>query len=171
MVAVIFGSTGGIAHAVSHLFWEKGYDLALFSTSQLTYEDDCVLARAGDASLESDVREFLSDVEKKFGSIGVVVFAVGSPVTDLPSSHRANVVTLYNVLEAMGQKSATPIFVIGSLRSGTPGRNVAYCVSKAGVEMAVACEKKRFPHLNVTLLRLGFTNTPLYKEESQLPFT
>ena len=170
-VAVVFGSTGGIGRKVVAQFRDEGYRLGLFSTSETPHQDAYTTAWKGDASRIENVETFLRNVENKFHTLDVVVFSVGSLTENLQDSYTANVVTLANVLEVLGDHFPdTSVFVISSLRSLHPGKNTAYCSSKAAVEMVVKCAREQFPQLRITVIRPGFVNTPLYGDQSRVPY-
>lgn len=173
MVMVVFGSTGGIGSAVAGHFGSMNYELALFSTSQKEFENDRTLAVCGSAIDGNIVAMFLDRVIAKFGRIDAVVFTIGSVCRDLLNSYSANILTLHNVLESVRCLSFQPVvFVIGSLRSrilaGTT--NVAYCTSKAAVDVMVDMYRLLYQGMKISLIRPGFVNTGVYGDESVLPY-
>jgi NAD(P)-dependent dehydrogenase (short-subunit alcohol dehydrogenase family) len=170
-VAVVFGSTGGIGSEVVFSFQRKGYKLVLFSTSEYQYESDTTLAIQGDIASRGLVQEVLHRALKKFGCIDVVVFAIGTVSQYLEEALQINTIGLSSVLTAVGDVGfPISVFVIGSQRSREPSLHSSYCTSKAAAEMVVKCARRRSPHLRIILLRPGFVDTPMYKENSQLPY-
>ena len=170
-VAVVFGSTGGIGQKVVAQLRAEGYRLGLFSTSEVSYQDAYTIAMKGRASRIGNVETFLHTVRNKFSALDVVVFSIGSPTENLQDSYTTNVITLQNVLKVLGdQFSGTSVFVISSLRALHPGENTAYCSSKAAMEMVVKCARELLPQLKITLIRPGFVNTPLYGNQSRVPY-
>lgn len=172
-VAVVFGSTGGMGGQIVAYFRDQRYHLGMFSKSQTDYSDACTLAKSGDAAEYREVENFLVAIETKFKKVDVVIFAIGSVAICMRESYAANVISLHNVLMLTGLIfPEAKVFVIGSQRSQIPNyENMTYCVNKAAVDMLVLTMRQQFPTLKITLIRPGFVDTPLYKENSKVPYT
>ena len=155
--ALVTGAGKGIGRAVALRLGAVGFQVAVnYNRSEKQAEEVCELIRKtggkafpfkGDVSSESEVKALFSEVEKKFGSVAVLVNNAGITkdgllmrmgAEDWNSVLTANLSSVYHctkeAIRGMVRAKWGRIVSISSVvaRIGNPGQ-ANYCASKAGI--------------------------------------
>jgi NAD(P)-dependent dehydrogenase (short-subunit alcohol dehydrogenase family) len=178
--ALIVGASRGIGRASAELFAKAGANVVASARNEnelmevefaLNNIGGEVLTVAADASIAADVRRLVDESITRFGSIDYLVHAAGAGVLkpfaeltaeDLDALFTANVVTAFNVLQAVLPKMAENKFgrvvaIPGILGKAPMMQASAYCAAKYALTGMIKClaqEYKRFG-IRFSLMHLG----------------
>lgn len=182
---LIIGATGGIGKAVTKKFDESGANLVLFSRNasklkelreELKGDNQIV---TGDALSKESIDETVFKAVEKFGSIDVLIHAVGSIV--IKSLHSTNEQTFREVLDLnlvspflsmnavlpqmLKQKNGS--IVVTSSVAGSKGlmNHEAISAAKGGLEAMVRSASVTYAKRGIRIngVAMGLVDTPLAK--------
>lgn len=158
--AVVTGAASGIGKAIATAFIEAGAGVLLCDLNAKALEaaatelGNRAIGRVTDVSDESQVEGAMRAARRAFGSLDIVVncagFGVIVPLTELTAEtwRAVQAVTLGGVFygvkhgarQMIEQGKPGVIINISSVNAQQPGEGqVAYCASKAGVDMVTRC--------------------------------
>lgn len=158
--AVVTGAASGIGKAIATAFIEAGASVLLCDLNAKALDDaaselgDRAIGRVTDVSDETQVEGAMREARDAFGSLDIVVNCAGfgaiMPLTDLPAEKWKSVLAVnlggvfYGVKHGarimLEQGRPGVIINISSVNAQQPGEGqVAYCASKAGVDMVTRC--------------------------------
>ncbi len=175
-VAVITGSADGIGKGVAYRLGKEGATLALFDINkellQTTVEEFRELGiqakgYLADVSCESEVSEAISEVEKEWNKIDILVNAAGivgltnTKITEFPTSDfdkiyeinlRGTFLITKYTLKVMKKAGKGRLLLIASIagKEGNPGM-IGYSSTKAGVIGLVKGVAKEFADTDITV--------------------
>ena len=175
-VAVITGSADGIGKGVAYRLGKEGATLALFDINkellQTTVEEfrELGIQAKGyivDVSSESEVSEAISEVEKEWNKIDILVNAAGivgltnTKITEFPTSDfdkiyeinlRGTFLITKYTLKVMKKAGKGRLLLIASIagKEGNPGM-IGYSSTKAGVIGLVKGVAKEFADTDITV--------------------
>ena len=178
--ALLVGASRGIGRASAELFAKAGANVVVSARNEtelmeaefaLNNIGGEVLALAADAAIEADVKALVDESIKRFGKIDYLIHAAGAGVlkpfgeltaTDLDKLLTANVVTAFNVLQAVlpvmaENKFGRVVAIPGILGKAPMMQASAYCAAKYALTGMIKClaqEYKRFG-IRFSLMHLG----------------
>jgi NAD(P)-dependent dehydrogenase (short-subunit alcohol dehydrogenase family) len=182
---MIIGATGGIGKVVSKRFNSLGAKLLLFSRNEEKLKDLAIELKGdreifvGDALSKDDIDAAVTKAYDSFGSIDVLVHAVGSIV--LKSLHSTNEQTFRDVLDlnlvspflamnaVMPQmlKQKNGSIVVTSSVAGSKGlmNHEAISAAKGGLEAMVRSASVTYAKRGIRIngVAMGLVDTPLAK--------
>ena len=153
--AIVTGSTKGIGHAIAQAFVREGARVVVNSRSP----DDCAavardlgpsaVAVAADLSRSDEVRRLARESEAALGSVDVLVNNAGqprvAPSEELPEADYRYTIDLnlngyfiltQAVVRGMLARGSGVVVNVSSMNGSVPfPQRLAYCVSKAGLDM------------------------------------
>lgn len=177
---LLVGASRGIGRASAELFAKAGANVVVSARSEnelmevefaLNNIGGEVLTVTADASIAADVQRLVDESITRFGSIDYLVHAAGAgvlkpfgelTVEDLDALFTANVVTAFNVLQAVLPKMAENKFgrvvaIPGILGKAPMMQASAYCAAKYALTGMIKClaqEYKRFG-IRFSLMHFG----------------
>jgi NAD(P)-dependent dehydrogenase (short-subunit alcohol dehydrogenase family) len=158
--AVVTGAASGIGKAIATAFIEAGASVLLCDLNAKALDDAArelgarAIGHVTDVSDETQVEGAMRAARDAFGSLDIVVNCAGfgaiAPLTELPAEKWKSVLAVnlggvfYGVKHAarimLEQGRPGVIINISSVNAQQPGEGqVAYCASKAGVDMVTRC--------------------------------
>ncbi len=158
--AVVTGAASGIGKAIATAFIEAGASVLLCDLNGKALDDvarelgERAIGRVTDVSDETQVEGAMREARDAFGSLDIVVNCAGlaaiMPLTDLPAEKWNSVLAVnlsgvfyglkHGARIMLEQGSPGVIINISSVNARQPGEGqVAYCSSKAAVDMVTRC--------------------------------
>jgi NAD(P)-dependent dehydrogenase (short-subunit alcohol dehydrogenase family) len=190
--AVVTGAASGIGKAIATAFIEAGASVLLCDLNPKALDDaarelgDRAIGRMTDVSDETQVEGAMRAAREAFGSLDIVVNCAGfgaiMPLTELPAEKWKSVLAVnlggvfYGVKHGarimLEQGRPGVIINISSVNAQQPGEGqVAYCASKAGVDMVTRCGALELSAHGIRVVGIapGLVETALTREAVQDP--
>ena len=190
--AVVTGAASGIGKAIATAFIEAGASVLLCDLNPKALDDaarelgDRAIGRVTDVSDETQVEGAMRAAREAFGSLDIVVNCAGfgaiMPLTELPAEKWKSVLAVnlggvfYGVKQGarimLEQGRPGVIINISSVNAQQPGEGqVAYCASKAGVDMVTRCGALELSAHGIRVVGIapGLVETALTREAVQDP--
>ena len=190
--AVVTGAASGIGKAIATAFIEAGASVLLCDLNPKALDDaarelgDRAIGRVTDVSDETQVEGAMRAAREAFGSLDIVVNCAGfgaiMPLTELPAEKWKSVLAVnlggvfYGVKHGarimLEQGRPGVIINISSVNAQQPGEGqVAYCASKAGVDMVTRCGALELSAHGIRVVGIapGLVETALTREAVQDP--
>ena len=190
--AVVTGAASGIGKAIATAFIEAGASVLLCDLNPKALDDaarelgDRAIGRVTDVSDETQVEGAMRAAREAFGSLDIVVNCAGfgaiMPLTELPAEKWKSVLAVnlggvfYGVKHGarimLEQGRPGVIINISSVNAQQPGEGqVAYCASKAGVDMVTRCGALELSAHGIRVVGIapGLVETALTKKAVEDP--
>ena len=190
--AVVTGAASGIGKAIATAFIEAGASVLLCDLNATALDaaasdlGDHAIGRVTNVSDESQVEGAMRDARAAFGSLDIVVncagFGVIAPLTELTVEQWQSVQAVnlggvfYGVKQGARQmlEQGRPgvIINISSVNAQQPSEGqVAYCATKAGVDMITRCAALELGGRGIRVVGIapGLVETPLTRKELENP--
>ena len=190
--AVVTGAASGIGKAIATAFIEAGASVLLCDLNPKALDDavrelgEHAIGHVTDVSDETQVEGAMRAAREAFGSLDIVVNCAGfgaiMPLTELPAEKWKSVLAVnlggvfYGVKHGarimLEQGRPGVIINISSVNAQQPGEGqVAYCASKAGVDMVTRCGALELSAHGIRVVGIapGLVETALTREAVQDP--
>ncbi len=174
--ALVTGATSGIGFAIAHRFLDEGaYVCGCGRRKFCEIEESRFFYLRGDLTCENDTRKIAEGVLSRLGKLDILVncagvTGIGSVFDTSPAEFKhqfeVNVFGLYNIthelIPAILQSKGTIINIGSELGAKAIAERIAYCPSKAAVEMLTRCLAIECgPYVRVNGILPGLTETPM----------
>jgi len=175
--AVITGASSGIGEVIARFYLEEGaqvYGCGLESRANLTHERFAY--QQADICNETQAAAVVKGCEERFGGVDILVNCAGvtgigtidnTSVTEFRRQFEINVFGVYTMTQAAintirRSEHAAIINIVSELGVKCIPERVAYCPSKAAVEMLTRCLAVDCgPRVRVNGILPGLTETPM----------